>query len=431
MNMKNLTLQFIRTMPRAQRGVATLLITLVILTTITFVLIYSSRTVLTEQQITANDLRGRQAFEAAEAGMETAVAYIISNGGRDKDADNVIDPVFDQVDGVGSSNTAILENGSRVTVTMTDASQGEFVATQILSQGWSDDETATRTITQVFAYVSPLPNVPDNPLLTRGAIVISGSATVKNPEGHSTIWTGGPMTVPTGSVSTEIADPSQTADGAHTSKYPDCIGASTMRPLQCLPASEPCPCATYESTTKTVAGLDVIEQDHTLKNLVADDFFLNFFGMTKADYRQSRVTLETTADNSVEDYSVGANLAQGQVIWVDATAGTANWNGITVGCSEKGSSTAAGMSCGGKLTPSIVIVDGNLDVKGTVTIWGLLYVTGTVSGAGSVDIMGAVLMENPNSQLSGGVTIYYNSAVLRSLTEIGQAGGGGGSWRDF
>ena len=72
-------------LPQRQQGVATLLISLVILTTITFVLIYSARAVLMEQQLTTNDKRGRQSFEAAEFGQDAAVAYITSPGGRDKD----------------------------------------------------------------------------------------------------------------------------------------------------------------------------------------------------------------------------------------------------------------------------------------------------------------------------------------------------------
>ena len=434
-------------LPQAQRGVATLLISLVVLTTITFTLIYSARTVLMEQKITANDLRGRQAFEAAEAGQEAAVAYLITTGGRDKDGDgniatqDVDEFIFDtDGDGTRDSNTLTTPNGSSVTVTLTNADvktgSVAYTATEITTQGWSDDETATRTINHVYTYLTPLPNVPDNPVLARGNIVINGSATVFNPEGHSTIWSGGPVDLGgNNTTSTEIADPSQTSDGTHTSSYPHCLGSSSMDPEGCSPTpTNQCPCATMRSSDRYTPGLDIVEQDSSLANLQGDEFFRNFFGTTPQKYRNSRVTIDTTAANAAQDAPTGANLATGEVVWVDGggPGGTlTSWNGITVGCSVAGSSNNAGMTCGGELDPSIVIVDGDLSVKGNITIWGLLYVTGDISGTGSVDVRGAMLMQGTNGSMNGSLRIFYNSAVLRSLGDNGEMGGGGGSWRDF
>lgn len=426
----------------SQRGMATLLISLVVLTTITFTLIYSARTVLMEQNITANDLRGRQAFEAAEAGQEAAVAYLMTSGGRDKDGDGFIvtdssetdEFLFDtDSDGTNDSNTATLPNGSRVTVTMTEAdvSSGNifYVATEITTEGWSDDGTAHRRIVHTYSYVSPLPNVPENPVLTRGTIVVGGSATIINPEGHSTIWSGGPVDLGgNNTTKTEIADPSQTSDGSNTSKYPDCLGSTSLDPENCNPAAVQCPCATFRSSDRATPGLDIVEQDDSLANLSSDEFFLNFFGTTMADYKNTRVTLTTTGANSGSDAPTGVNLATDEIVWVD---GDASWSNVTVGCSVAGASNASGMYCNGDIQPSIVIVDGNLKVSGNITFWGLLYVTGEVSGSGSTDIRGAMMISDPNGNTTGSLRIFYNSAVLRSLADSGQMGGGGGSWRDF
>ena len=441
------------TLPCAQRGMATLLISLVILTTITFTLIYSARTVLMEQNITANDLRGRQAFEAAEAGQEAAVAYLMTPGGRDKDGDGRIvtyvhpsDSALSELDeflfdtthnGTNDSNTLTMPNGSRLTVEMFEEDQktktSSYVATRIRTQGWSDDGTATRTINHVYSYVSPLPNVPENPVLARGTVVVNGSATVINPEGHSTIWSGLPVDLGgNAATATMIADPSITTDGAHTTAYPQCLGSTSLDPENCSPTlTNQCPCEVVMSSDRGTPGLDIVEQDDSLKNLAPGEFFMNFFGTTEASYKNTRVTLFTTGANSDQDAPTGVNLATSEVAWVDATGVKASWNGLTVGCSVAGSSNNSGMYCNGNIQPSIVIVDGDLSVKGNIMIWGLLYVKGNITGTGSVDVRGAMMMEGDNGNLGGSLRLFYNSAVLRSLSAVGQMGGGGGSWRDF
>jgi hypothetical protein len=63
--------------------------------------------------VSANDFRSRQAFEAAESGLQMALAYIGSSGGADKDGIPGNDPVFDtNADGIGDSLTAAFPDSS-------------------------------------------------------------------------------------------------------------------------------------------------------------------------------------------------------------------------------------------------------------------------------------------------------------------------------
>ena len=443
--MNQITHKLQATLPRSQRGVGTLLISLVILTTITFILIYSARTVLTETQLTRNDMNGRQAFEAAEAGQEAAAAYLSTPGGRDKDFDGGIDPgIYDtDGDGVGDSNTTNLANGAQVTVTLANVTPPvgiTIMGTRVTTQGWNADRTAFRQVSQEYAFVTPLPNLPENPLLTRGQIVINGAATVINPEGHSTIWSGGEVDLGgNNTTSTMIADPSQTADGATTTAYPNCLGTRSLSGID--------QCAVVRSSDRSTPGLDIVEQDTSLANLVGDDFFLNFFGMTPSEYQADAVTIETTPALSTQNSPVGANLAVDEVVWVDGggpqwpegenvapenmNAVETSWNGLSVGCTVQGASNNAGMTCAGNILPSIIVVDGDLRVTGQITIWGLVYVTGDVRGAGTVNVMGAMMMQGTTGKVSGNVRVIYNSEVLRSTADNGPMGGAGGTWRDF
>jgi hypothetical protein len=174
-------------LPCRQRGAATLVMALVLLVLTSMVAAYTGSAVLFERRISANEFRSGQAFEAAESGLSSALAYMGTRGGADKNRDGVIDPVFDtNADGIGDSNSSTYADNSSVTVTV----NGTFPNYVIQSVGVSDDLTATRTVWSVGASVDALPNSPDNPLTTRGAVIIGGSATVHNPEGHSTIWSG-------------------------------------------------------------------------------------------------------------------------------------------------------------------------------------------------------------------------------------------------
>jgi hypothetical protein len=64
--------------PSSQRGAASLIIVMVLFFVLTMVAAYTSRNLLFEQRISANQARSTQALEAAEAGIEWAVAQLSS-----------------------------------------------------------------------------------------------------------------------------------------------------------------------------------------------------------------------------------------------------------------------------------------------------------------------------------------------------------------
>ncbi|WP_157826868.1 PilX N-terminal domain-containing pilus assembly protein [Macromonas nakdongensis] len=65
-------------LPGKQRGVATVFISIVFLTLLTLVTLYSSRFLIFEQNISTNQYRSTQAFEAAQLGLERGVAWLQS-----------------------------------------------------------------------------------------------------------------------------------------------------------------------------------------------------------------------------------------------------------------------------------------------------------------------------------------------------------------
>ncbi len=395
--------------PRSrQAGAATLAMSVVLLLLITMVSIYTSRTVIMEKRISANDFRARQAFEAAESGLQIAIAYIAESGGADKDGDGNIDPVFDtDADGVGNVNTMTFADNSSVTVTVA----GAFPQFQIQSVGVSDDRTATQTVRSIGSTTDALPNVPDNPLTTKSALTTVGSATIHNPEGHSTIWSGSDVDLGSNnSTATNIANPDDPG-------YPTCMDTSMT-------------CSTVRSSSKIAVGLDVIEHDSSLNNLTAEQMFQNTFGLSMANYRESRVTLEVLAANAdnlaSNDAAPGVDLATGEVIWVEGN--TSIIDNTIVGCE-----VTTNPCPDANLDPSILIINGDLTmIIGSPRFYGIVFVVGSVSIDGNTTITGALLVNgNVTSTTDGSLDLWYSSDMLQRSRDNGPMAGAPGSWQDW
>ena len=389
--------------PYKQKGVATMLISLVLLVLITLVSLYTARTVSLELKISNNDYRSRQAIAHAESGLAAALAYYAVD--PDVDEDGVIDAVYDtDADGIGDINTAVVGTGS-VTVTTTDLSGGAMTTFAVSATGLSDDASASRTVSQVLSTLKPLPNIPDVPLITRTSVEINGSATVSNPEGHSTIWSGEDVDLGSNNATaTEVADFTD-------ANYPSCMDT-------------PLGCSTVGSSNKTTIGLDVVEHDSSLANLANNGFFENFFGMSPINYRDSQVTLETTAANANADLQ----LATREVIWVEGN--TTFSNNTTVGCASQ---VTGGNVCPlADQKPSIMIINGDLTLQGTPHFYGLVFVTGALDVSAISTFYGALIVGgDTDNSTTGSLNVTYHSGLLASLFDNGRLAASAGTWRDF
>lgn len=385
-----------------------------VLMVIAMVSVFTSKSVFVEKKITNNAFRSQQALEAAEAGLAAAVEVFSEN--TDVDNNGILDTIFFDTDADGTldDNEATVGNGYHVTVTPTDCfvspadcpspAPAALTVIKIESVGYSDDYTAKRTLTQILSTLDALPMSPDNPLTSRGSIVVSGSATVINPEGHSTIWSGSDVDLGSNnSTATEVADMTDAG-------YPACMDTSMS-------------CSTVASSNKVTVGLDVVEHDSSLNNLSQDQFFENFFGMSPTNYREAMVTMDTTAASAAATI---AN-AQGEVIWIE---GDTSLGSITVGCSQN--VTGSNYCTDAPIKPSIIIINGNLDLSGTPQFYGIVYVSGAITVTGSSTVHGAMVTANSiTNQAGGSLDITYNSDLLASASRNGPLGSSSGTWRDF
>lgn len=386
--------------PGVQSGLITLITCLLLLILSTLVSLNLSKAIWMAQKATSNELRASQAFEAAEAGLNSAKSFLAKD--PDVDGNGEIDPVFDtNADGLGDTHTHAFGNSS-ATVSIFD-SVGDMSHFQIVSRGQSDDQSTTRTISQSVAFSTPLPYIPNLPLTVSGDLAIESSAVVLNPEGFSTIWSGGTSGLGSDSrTRTGILDQGE-------EHYPECLDTLTT-------------CRTILASTPHSPSVDVLSNDSSLAALDSDNLFQNYLGMRLSTYRQAMVSVDATASRVSEL----ANLATHEVIFSE---GNVSINGITVGCSMP---LYGSMACPPMLIkPSIIIICGNANITGNMHLYGALFVTGDITFIGSTTIDGAVVVGGNATSENGNLSITYNSRVLLATHKAGPLMNIPSSWKDF
>lgn len=405
-------------LPTRQRGMATLLVALILLIAITLIVITTARTAFMEQRMSGNDMRTKAAFEAAQAGLDFAVSYFNTPGGMDKDSppDGVIDtltanPValtdqsgarivgYYQV--VFCSETLDLNAADCDTLDFTNCSgtpPANPLATLILACGWSDDNVGQRRIVQVLRKSPAMSNPPTNPLSARGGVNVGGSATVTNYFNNLTIWSGQSIDNIGNSGKTYVRNPDVPTPVA------DAAIPLPPSPTTCTSNDD------YICTTDiNTVGPDVIASDTSIAYLTDEQFFVNYFGETPAEYRETYASMEVAGNDTSS-----LDGTQNEVIWVE---GDASFQG--------------GTQIGDRDNPVIVIINGDASAAGTVTIYGVVYVMGDISGAGNFEVQGSMIVNGLVSG-TGSVDVTFDPVTVgKAGTQLAKAGSLAGSWRDW
>lgn len=348
-----------------QRGAATLLTAMIILIGITLITLTTSKTVLVETQMTADNYRVTQAVAAANYAMDYGVNYF-DNGGFDQNNDTVMDyiaagttpniPNLSSADGSQTTFGQLTLNNAAGTRCVAAGSTPDMKNGMITAQGFSDDTLATRTITQCVGPINVLQDGgPKQPLVSQGNIGLTGNARIINRYTNTTVWAGGKTKIGSSSaMETYIKDPA----------------SGTLTQAQLIDADD-------DNNTQLVSnrnlgnGLDIIDDDPSLGSLVGLEFFKNFFAV------DSRAQLKALA--GTQSYtSISEALGKSGLIWVE---GNQSMNGGTIGSIAK---------------PAIIVINGDFTLAGTATIYGILYVTGTYTVHGTPTVIGGNIVEGTN-----------------------------------
>jgi hypothetical protein len=391
---------------RRTTGAATLVITVVLLFVMSLFVVYTGHTVSVEKKVTANQQREMQAFNSAQAGIEYFVALV-------------------ELDQVDTATGAILDTAPAVPGKVAGCTAGgglpQFMLTSqrpaprvyaVDSLGFSDDCIGERRIRVSISGGSVgLRNPPSYPVIARGNVTGGGAAhNIMNPEANLTIWTGADHD-PANSH-TLISNPSDPCDYTN----PDIL-LQSCRPTGNSPGQ-----------LMNDQGLSVIANDPNLGALTDEQYFHNFFGKTLA---------QLLADGNVESISPEDFLAavtgplEGGSYSVD---GSLSLQGGTIGCSG---SLQPNQECGRgnhqdlTVSPSLVIVDGDLDAAGNPVAYGVVYVRGDLNINGTLRIFGSLIVEGQVTG-NGNVDVYYDSLVIGGVSmDVAAAHIVPGTWRDW
>lgn len=393
-----------------QRGMATLLVSVILLFLATILIITVSRTTLMEQRMAANEIRSRKAFEAAQAGIDRAMVTMLTTG-VDADNNNVADA------GPSAQLWASPEtSGSRYFVSFcqpgialpanvcdtiaapvcTSVTPVFFNTPLVVSCGWSDDGIGRKLVQQAVGTVGGAASAPTNPLISKGAVNVGGSANVVNYFNNLSIWAGGSLTSIGNSGKSFVRNPTVAPPSPETVPPGPPNSCTTSTDYVCL-------------TDKNTTGPDVIANDPTLANLTNAQMFTNFTGQPDL----------ATYEALVADRVIAANQANtltgkmGEAIVVN------------------GDTTLPNSTIGSRDRPVVLIVNGNLDLQGTPTVYGLVYITGNVTGGGNVTVQGSMVVQGV-VQPTGSLDIIYDPlATTRAANNTGRRGWIPGSWRDW
>lgn len=390
-----------------QRGAMTLLVALVLFIAATLLVLYTSNTAVTEQRMSANEVRSKQAFEAAQAGIELGIRHVNTGG--------AFDTQLTQADATWAAQNSFLRarfcsSASVPTLQCADHQSDGFSGTctapaagddraWLAACGWSDDSAARRRILTFVAKASPLPGGVTNPLTAKGTVAMGGNPTVVNYYNNLTVWTGHNLASSSATGKTVIRRPSSSPGQLTPQQVADQVGGGNQ---VCNTNQAPDLICT---TTSGVVGPDVIQGDSSLSILTDAQFFENFLGSSPTEYKSSMVDSVVAAADA-ESISAG-----GQVYWVDGNA-------------------SINQSIGSAGNPVILVVDGDLTLSGSPTIFGVVFVKGSLSQGGGATIRGALLASGGVSG-NGSLNVIYDPDAVGGVRRLGSFASMPGSWRDF
>jgi hypothetical protein len=395
-----------------QRGMATLLVSLLILVGATLIVMFSARTTLMEQRISGNEIRTKQALNVAQAGFDEALAYLRA-GGRNAGE------TFNGNNGNlgGSSYRAVFWNSATPPVfgpnnlcpnapgipTGRVVPPANFVQGTppvrvpfiIFSCGWSDDRAARQAVLMTAGLMPPLPGNPPAPLIVGGYVDTSGRARAYNFHSDLTIWSGSSVT-PTGKAGTTFV--------RNKEQHPNPPPITDPLP----PLASNCTVGNnYICTTVgDNAGFDVIVDDASLASKTGDQFFESFMGRSKTAFKNDPSTINRTGQS--------LSGVKAEKIWINGNL-----------------SLSGNIQIGTRNEPVILIVDGNLNVTGNVVFYGVLYVTGNFSSSGTPIFYGATVVEGDNTASAGTPSYVYDPLAFANLEPLGPVMVYAGTWRDW
>jgi PilX N-terminal len=459
---------------RQQRGLATLVVVMVLFFIVALVAAYTSRNLVFEQRTSANQYRATQALEAAEAGMQWTLAQL--NGGR---IDDACKPVTDQtkssfrarfIDKIDEKRRVALPDRAAAFLPRCtyDAGAGQWscVCTGLANILPAVGGNAQKPFFRIrFDLVTGREDVMriESVGCTRPDASCLSAASPRAPDGDAMAVVTSLVTLRTGLSSPPGA--AVTAEGSinggasasgqgpltavnndpGSDKFPGTNGVTFM-------AGDTTPLAITGNVTPvslpgSPGNLSLRAGETTLANLRAlagppaytksDRLFSLVFGMWPATYQAQPSVVQMLCAGFCTASQVNAKALQfpGHAIWISGNL-TVNGN---IGSAPASADPTDESVLDTEVAPNgpvLLIVTGDLTLT-SGTVVGLVYHRATPAapdwdlGLGNTNIRGALITEG-NIFPAGQQTVTYDAAVLNRLhSRFGSYVRVPGGWRDF
>ncbi|MEO6410165.1 MAG: pilus assembly PilX N-terminal domain-containing protein [Burkholderiaceae bacterium] len=419
--------------PRAQRGVAALVITVLLFFTMVLASVYLNRNLVFEQRSSANQYRATQAFEAAEAGLEWATALLNSNQRIGPDC-------LAAATSATSFRDRFIGN-DRATSRLSGRSVGGAAlqaACVRAGAGWS---CACPSDGPPVLAASNADNAPafileflggDKPGVLR--VVSTGCSSLA---GACAATAADARTRPDATAKVEVSfgllpavaalpvaaltargsvDAGNAALGLHNADPATGVAVHAGTSVSATLARITVPAGASVATS-------VVEGDAELAALVPERLFTSLFGIDKLAWKNQPVVRRVACPGDCTGAVVSAIDAGvvNQMLWVSSTVGTPMRivGPITLGTPER---------------PVVIVVDGPLHLSGTVRVHGMLYaasLTWTDAPAPGALVRGAVVVEGGYTG-DAAADLVYDATLLATLkSTTGALVRINGSWRDY
>ena len=412
-----------------QHGAAALVVVMILLFATALAVAFTHRNLVFEQRSSSNQYRATQAFEAAEAGIEWALAQLNAN-------QRIGDDCLPSADAAATSFrmrylSAVHQTGMLTPTTWRSAGTPTPLHASCVraangwscscpAQGWPNLESPRDAAPAFMLHFLPASKVGVVRVAAIGCSSLAGSClagSTTRPEATSTIevafgLVAGLRTPPAATVTTRAGfDAGSAPIGLHNTDPSTAIAVDAGGVIHAPQARMTPPAG--GSITEILA-----DHDAALAALPADRLFAAHFGVDKAAWQaQPAVTrIACTVDCARVLGAAIATAADGVLIHVEGNLTLAG--PLTLGTSQR---------------PVAIVVNGAARLDGAVAIQGLLYAASITWNhmAGDAFVRGALVSE-AGYEGDGAPDLFYDAGVLELLTHTtGSFARVGGSWRDF
>jgi Tfp pilus assembly protein PilX len=415
---------------RQQSGVATLLVVMGLFFVVSMVAAYTSRNLIFEQRTSANQYRATQAFEAAEAGLEWALALL--NGGR-LDAQCNAAAAGSTADNFRQRYLPDLINAASTAPTAGPGCQLNSAGGWTCgcpANGVAAVSTATGAAT-LPAYrvrfrelASPYPRFftlesrgctsPDEACLSQAEVRGAGS-------GAAALVSIKAALVPALATRPQAAvTVAQSVTGSSAVSKAVNTDAASNGTTVLHGAPGPIAGMTGITPAGSASPTSGVTHDQSLLGAPANDqLFTRFFGMSAARFATQTSTVQgcsLTQACTLDDVRAAAAANPGRPIWVR--------EGLTI--------DAAGPPLGTTDTPVLLIVNGPLQVSDNLEFVGVIYGRGAVTAAGGSSLVRGALIGEQGLTVNAQLDVFYDRDVIDRIRNTqGTIVRVPGSWKDF